>query len=65
MAERWGLVNTVVSDAELQAEAMRYCQTLATRSRGGLAATKRLARQGLEGTLAAGLAMEQREAPAV
>lgn len=65
VAERWGLVNAVVADEALGAEALGYCQGLASRSRGGLAATKRLARQGLDVTLEEGLAMERRDAPAV
>ena len=60
-AERWGLVNYVVPEAELSERAMDYCRGLAKRSRGSLAAMKRLSRQGLEGSLDAGLAMEEQE----
>ncbi len=59
-ALHWGMVNYVSDDDALRAEALAYCNTLATRSRGGLAAMKRLARDGLEGTLADGLALERR-----
>jgi enoyl-CoA hydratase len=58
-ALQWGLVNYVVEGDRLVAAATEYCTTLATRSRAGLAAMKRLARQGLEGPLAAGLQLEQ------
>jgi enoyl-CoA hydratase len=54
----WGLANYVVDDAQLQAEALAYCTTLATRSAPGLALMKRLAREGVQATLAGGLAME-------
>ncbi|MCW5749136.1 MAG: enoyl-CoA hydratase/isomerase family protein [Alphaproteobacteria bacterium] len=54
----WGLANYVVDDDKLQAEAMAYCATLATRSAPGLALMKRLARDGAQGTLQAGLALE-------
>lgn len=54
-----GLVNHVCAPERLLDEAMAYCQQLATRSRGGLALMKRLARQGLEGTLDQGLALEE------
>lgn len=61
-AERWGLVNRVVEDTALAVEAMDYATMLATRSTPGLAAMKRLAREGLELSLAEGL---RREAEAV
>jgi enoyl-CoA hydratase/carnithine racemase len=60
-AERWGLFNYVVPEAELVDRAMDYCRNLATKSPSGLAAMKRLARQGLELSPDAGLAMEERE----
>jgi len=60
-AERWGLVNYVVADGELFDRTMAYCRDLAGKSRGGLAEMKRLSRQGLEGSLDAGLALEERE----
>ncbi|MBL8382499.1 MAG: enoyl-CoA hydratase/isomerase family protein [Burkholderiales bacterium] len=55
----WGLANYVVEPEALHAEAMAYCQKLATRSRTGLAAMKRLARQGMEGQPLAGLTLEE------
>jgi enoyl-CoA hydratase len=58
-AERWGLVNYVVPDDELQAKALEYCRDLAGKSRPGLAAMKQLSRQGLEGSLDAGLSLEE------
>jgi enoyl-CoA hydratase len=60
-AERWGLVNYVVADDELFDQALAYCEDLATKSRSGLAAMKRMSRQGLEGSLDAGLTLEARE----
>lgn len=54
----WGLANYVVDDDKLNAEALAYCTTLATRSAPGLALMKRLARDGVQTTLADGLAME-------
>lgn len=60
-ALQWGLVNYVVPDDELSHAALAYCKTLASRSRTGLATMKRLGRHGLEGSLQAGLAMEQDE----
>lgn len=58
-AERWGLVNYVVPDDELLDRAMEYCRTLSAKSRPGLALMKRLSRQGLEGSLSAGLTLEE------
>lgn len=54
-----GLVNYVVPDAELAAAAFDYCTTLAAKSRRGLALMKRLADEGLDRTLAAGLDLER------
>ena len=62
-AEQWGLVNHVVDADKLDAEALAYCHAIGTRSKGGLATMKHLARQGLEGSLDAGLAVEERQAP--
>ena len=64
-AERWGLVNHVVADGDLHAEALAYCQGIARRNRHGIAAMKRLARQGLDGTLADGLDMELAAIPSI
>jgi enoyl-CoA hydratase len=60
-ALRWGLVNHVVPPDALADAALDYCHMLATRSRPGLAMMKRLARAGLEGSLDAGLALEEGE----
>ena len=62
-ARDWGLVNRVAKDSALRTEALALCRTLAERSRSGLATMKRLARQGLDGPLADGLAVEQAAAP--
>ena len=62
-ALQWGLVNTVVEPDALRAAALEYCTKLTTRSRVGIATMKRLARQGLEGSLQAGLLMEEDAAP--
>ena len=58
-ALQWGLVNYVVEPAALSNAALEYCAKLATRSRSGIASMKRLARQGLEGSLQSGLKMEE------
>ena len=62
-AQQWGLVNHVVDADRLGAEALAYCDAIGTRSKGGLATMKRLARAGLEGSLDAGLSIEERQAP--
>jgi enoyl-CoA hydratase len=54
----WGLVNFVVPDTELRDRALAYAADLAKKSRPGLAAMKRLSREGLEGGLDTGLALE-------
>lgn len=59
-ARDWGLVAQVIPDAELRERALAYCQQLATRSRPGLAAMKRLARAGADLPLADALKLEQR-----
>ena len=61
-AERWGLVNFVVPDAELESRAMEYCAALAAKSRPGLAFMKQISRQGLEGSLDDGLTLEEQGA---
>jgi len=58
-ALQWGLVNYVVEPGTLGEAALAYCTQLGTRSRGGLAIMKRLARQGMDKTLADGLKLEQ------
>jgi enoyl-CoA hydratase len=62
-ALQWGLVNRVVEPEALRQAAMDYCEMLATRSRIGLATMKRLARDGLEGSLEAGLKLEEEVVP--
>ena len=47
-ALQFGLVNYVVDAERLQQAALEYCQSLAERSRPGLAAMKRLGRRGLD-----------------
>ncbi|MBC7286066.1 enoyl-CoA hydratase/isomerase family protein [Hoeflea sp.] len=47
-AREAGLVNYIVPDAELHKAALNYCQTIATRSRRGIAEMKRLAREGAD-----------------
>ena len=58
-AERWGLVNYVVADDALADAALDYCKGLAAKSRAGLAAMKRLSRQGLEMAPSDGLSLEE------
>jgi enoyl-CoA hydratase/carnithine racemase len=59
-ARDWGLVAQVIPDAELRDRALAYCEQLATRSKPGLAAMKRLARDGADLPLADALTLEQR-----
>ena len=59
-ARDWGLVAQVIADAELRQQALAYCEQLATRSRPGLAARKRLAREGADLPLTDALKLEQR-----
>lgn len=59
-ALQWGLVNYVVEPDKLGEAALAYCTTLATRSRVGLAAMKRLARSGMDRTLEEALQFEQK-----
>lgn len=54
-----GLVNHLCDPEQLAEASLAYCQQMTVRSRSGLALMKRLARQGLEGTLAEGLALEE------
>lgn len=53
-ALQWGLVNYVVEPDERGNAALKYCSKLAMRSRIGIAAMKRLALQGLGGSLETG-----------
>jgi enoyl-CoA hydratase len=57
-ALQWGLVNYVVEPDKLGEAALAYCTQLSTRSRGGLAIMKRLARQGMDQPLGGGLKLE-------
>ena len=57
-ALQWGLVNYVVEPDKLNDATLEYCIKLSKRSRIGIATMKRLARQGLDGPLGAGLDLE-------
>jgi enoyl-CoA hydratase len=63
-AMQWGLVNHVVPAARLREDALACARQLATRSRTGLAAIKRLARHAADESqaLSNGLRLEQQEA---
>jgi enoyl-CoA hydratase/carnithine racemase len=54
----WGLANAVFEDGELQDKAMAYAVQLAKRNPEGIALMKSLSRQGLDGTLRAGIDAE-------
>ena len=58
-AADWGLANFVVEDDALEADALAYAGQAAKRSPEGLALMKRLAREGLDDHLAAGLKLEE------
>jgi enoyl-CoA hydratase len=58
-AQQWGIVSYVVEPGLLAQEAMRYCELLASRSRPGLAAMKRLSRAALDTPLSTGLRAER------
>ena len=58
-ARDWGLVNYVAPDDGLAEAALAYCRELALKSRPGLSLMKRLAREGLDQDLAAGLRLEE------
>jgi enoyl-CoA hydratase len=66
-AMQWGLVNHVVPAARLREDALAYAQQLATRSRTGLAAIKRLSRHAANAgqCLSDGLRLERQEATRV
>lgn len=55
----WGLINAVVAPEHLQEAALETARSLTQRNPQGLAAMKRLARVGCEGSLADGLALER------
>lgn len=61
-AKDMGLVNYVTEDGDLHGKALDYARTLATRSRVGLAAMKRLARTGLEKPLSEAMMLERKAA---
>jgi enoyl-CoA hydratase len=63
-AQQWGLVNHLCEPDRLADASLAYCRALGERSRGGLATMKRLARDGMALSLAEGLALEERQAPA-
>ena len=57
---RWGLVNEVVEDEDLMPAVHRLLDRLATKSPIGLARMKRLVDEGLDGSLAQAIELEQR-----
>jgi enoyl-CoA hydratase len=61
---QWGLVNYLAPSARLRDDALTYARLLATRSRDGLAAIKRLGRHAADDgrSLSDGLRREQQEA---
>ena len=63
-AMQWGLVNHLVPTARLREDALAYARELATRSRTGLAAIKRLGRHAADAgqSLSDGLHLERQEA---
>jgi enoyl-CoA hydratase len=66
VAMQWGLVNQLAPAARLREEALAYAGQLATKSRNGLAAIKRLGHYAVGSrALADGLRREQEEAMAV
>jgi enoyl-CoA hydratase len=66
-AMQWGLVNYLAPSARLRDDALTYVRLLATRSRDGLAAIKRLGRHAADDgqSLSDGLLLEQQEAMCV
>jgi enoyl-CoA hydratase/carnithine racemase len=59
VAQQWGLVNHVSSAENLRGDAFAYCKSLDSRSSVGLSTMKRLAYDGLDLPLVAGLALEE------
>ncbi|MCG8383400.1 MAG: enoyl-CoA hydratase/isomerase family protein, partial [Gammaproteobacteria bacterium] len=47
-AREYGLVNYVVDETDLRNDALAYCEKIASRSQGGIAMMKQLARQGVD-----------------
>lgn len=64
-AHALGLVTRLADDDALDTDALALCASLATHSRPGLAAMKRLAREGLDLPLPDALALEREEAAAL
>lgn len=60
-ARDWGLVNYVTADEDLMSDAEAYCADLVKKSPDGLAAMKALGREGLDKSLAEGLAFEEHQ----
>jgi enoyl-CoA hydratase len=58
-AAAWGLINEVVEADQLHDHALAWCRVAAERSYSGMAAMKRLARQGLSMPLGDALALEE------
>ena len=58
MAQQWGLVNYLADETDLYLRTMEYCETLGSRSRGGLMTMKRLVVDGLTDSLEHGLDLE-------
>ena len=58
-AANWGLVNEVVEPDKLHEHALAWCAAAAERSYTGLAAMKRLAREGLDKPLGEALTLEE------
>ncbi len=58
-AKDWGLINQISAAGEVRSAALAFAVDLAKKSRSGLAAMKRLARQGMNQTLDAGLTLEE------
>ncbi|MEO8558565.1 MAG: enoyl-CoA hydratase/isomerase family protein [Rhodospirillales bacterium] len=60
-AKDWGLVNQISEAGKVRDAAIAFAADLAKKSRSGLAAMKRLARQGMDKTLDAGLTLEEHD----
>ncbi len=60
-AKDWGLINHLSEVGKVRDAAVTFAADLAQKSRSGLAAMKRLARQGMDKTLDAGLSLEEHD----
>ncbi len=60
-AKDWGLINQISEVGKVRDAAIAFAADLANKSRSGLAAMKRLARQGMDKTLDAGLTLEEQD----